>query len=78
MGDSRKSKDVLCPFYVRDECSVLTCEGFPDSCVHKQVYQNKAALLKQMEIFCCSWRHTRCETYRLIMNSKYHDDEEPG
>ena len=75
MATSWNAQSVMCPFYVKDEKTIITCEGFPGATVHKQVYPNRASLQKQIEIYCSTWNHKRCEAYRLIMNSKYHDEE---
>lgn len=76
MAKSWNERYVICPFYKKDEKIVLTCEGFPGATVIKQVYPNIASLKQQLELYCNTWDHKRCEIYRLIMNSKYHDEEE--
>ena len=74
MASSYIAKDILCPFYVKDDQRVLTCEGFPETLSHNQVFKNRDSLLKHASIYCSTWNYHCCEVYRLIMESKYNDE----
>ena len=66
---------VQCPFYKEDDGKLsITCEGFGDARYLKQRFYNKAQYEKQMSVFCCG-NYRRCEVYRLIMATKYDEEE---
>lgn len=66
---------VQCPFYKEDDGkSSIVCEGFGDARYLKQMYFNKAQYTRQMMVFCCE-NYKRCEVYRVIMETKYDEEE---
>ena len=66
---------VQCPFYKEDDGKFsITCEGFGHARYLKQMYFNKAQYAKQMSAFCCE-NYKCCEVYRVIMETKYDEDE---
>ena len=72
---SYKQVYVQCPFYKEDDGKLsIICEGFGDARYLKQMYYNKAQYVKQMTVYCCEHYH-RCEAYRLIMATKYDEEE---
>ena len=72
---SYKQVYVQCPFYKEDDGKFsITCEGFGDARYLKQMYYNKSQYAKQMTVFCCQ-HYQRCEVYRVIMETKYDEEE---
>ncbi len=66
---------IQCPFYKgREGGKSLVCEGFGDAKSLAQVYPSRGKLRKQMEVFCCH-RYRNCEVYRLLMHTKYEEDD---
>ena len=66
---------VKCPFYKEDDGRLsIICEGFGDACYLKQRYHNKAQYATQISVFCCK-NYQRCEVYRLLMKTKYDEEE---
>ena len=66
---------VQCHFYKEDDGKFsITCEGFGDARYLKQMYYNKSQYTTQIGVFCCE-NYQRCEVYRLIMETKYDEEE---
>ena len=66
---------VQCPFYKEDDGRLcITCEGLGDARYLKQAYDRKAHYAKQIDVFCCE-HYKNCEVYRLIMETKYDEEE---
>ena len=66
---------VQCPFYKEDDGRLsIICEGFGDARYLKQMYYNKAQYAKQIGVFCCE-NYKRCEVYRVLMETKYDEEE---
>lgn len=66
---------VQCPFFKEDDGKLsIICEGFGDARYLKQMYYNKAQYEKQMTSYCCE-HYGMCEVYRLIMATKYDEEE---
>ena len=72
---SYKQVHVQCPFYKGDDGKFsITCEGFGNARLLKQRYRNKADYEKQMLVFCCK-HYKNCEVYRMLMETKYNEEE---
>lgn len=68
--------NVGCCFYKYDDGrKMITCEGLvgKDESSIALIYHNKDDFKIHFETFCCKY-HTRCEIYRMLMESKYDDN----
>ena len=67
--------DVLCPFYKYDDGRrKIACEGFTDRCVLDVRWKYHIEQDLHLQTFCCK-AYEKCEIYRMVMESKYDDDE---
>lgn len=72
---SYKQVYVRCPFYKEDDGKLcIICEGFGCSRHLKQSFYNKADYERQIMTFCCQ-HYQKCEAYRLLMETKYDEEE---
>lgn len=72
---SYRQIEVGCCFYKYDDGRKrITCEGLTgeDSSI-ALIYHKKEDFNIHFETFCCK-HHTRCEIYRMLMESKYGDE----
>ena len=75
---SFKQADVLCPFYKYDDGKALiTCEGLvgekEDSSL-ALIYHSRKDYETQIDVFCCE-HYRKCEVYRMLMATKYSEEE---
>lgn len=61
---------IRCPFFRKNEKTVITCEGLTDDSVIRLTYRSKKGREIQKKTFCQS-RYENCEIYRAIMGAKY-------
>lgn len=67
--------DVNCPFYQYDDGRrKIVCEGFTDRCTVDLRWRYHVDQEHHMQVFCCG-NFEKCEIYRMVMESKYNDDE---
>lgn len=72
---SYKQIEVQCPFYKYDDGKQrITCEGLVDNSSLALIYQKRRDYETQMSVFCCE-HYKRCEVYRMLMESKYDEEE---
>ena len=74
-GYSFIQADVKCPFYQYDDGQrKIICEGFTDRCTVDLRWRFHAEQVIHLQTFCCKC-YEKCEIYRMVMESKYNDDE---
>lgn len=67
---------VICPFYKMDDGRrKISCEGPIDDSRVSVTYGRRQDFESQITIFCCN-NYKNCEIYRMVMASKYADEEE--
>lgn len=75
-GSYKGKADVLCPFYRTDDSKRhrIVCEGIVDKSTLAITFCSKRDYADQLDIFCCEY-YRNCEIYRMIMASKYEEDD---
>ena len=72
---SYKQVYVQCPFYRFDDGRrTITCEGIVEDSSLALIYRQYADYETQISVFCCE-HYKKCEIYRMLMSSKYEDEE---
>ena len=75
-GSFKGQADAQCPFFKFDEVKRkrIVCEGFvEDSCL-ALIYCRVKDYETQLRVFCCE-HYKKCEVYRMLMASKYDEEE---
>ena len=68
-------QEVICPFYTYDDGRrKIICEGFTDRCAVDLRWRFHTDQVLHLQTFCCK-KYKKCEIYRMVMESKYYDDE---
>lgn len=69
------SKEVVCPFYHKEEAMKLLCEGFCKSCSLQVSFTNKEQLLAHKARYCNTFKgYPECPIYPVI-NKQYEEDK---
>ena len=69
--DTRRSRDVICPFYMADTPLSINCEGPFDGCRRVQLlFCGMEKNETHIREFCCKY-YKFCEVYRMVFEAKY-------
>lgn len=69
------SKEVVCPFYHKEEATRILCEGFCKSTTLQVSFNRREQLGLHKERHCNSFKgFPQCPLYSVI-NKQYEDDE---
>lgn len=76
-GSSWKGRcDAQCPFFRSDvgKQKRIICEGIVDRSTLALYFDRKKDYETQLRVFCCEY-YKRCEIYRMLMESKYDEED---
>ena len=69
------SKEVVCPFYHKEEGVKLLCEGFCKACSLQTSFTNREQLISHKARHCNSFKgYPKCPLYPII-NKQYEEDK---
>lgn len=68
-----QSKEVVCPFYHKEEATKILCEGFCKSCSLQMSFTKKEQLLAHKARYCNTFKgYPQCPLYPVI-NKQYEE-----
>lgn len=76
-GSWKAKCDAQCPFYLFDDeiKRRIVCEGIVDRSTLALTFRSKTDYDTQLGVFCCE-HYKKCEIYRILMETKYDDEED--
>lgn len=73
MGSSYNQRDVVCPFYIRDDGRArIVCEGHYSDSRTDYTFSKKEAFERHLRTLCCNIQGCKhCAMFLSIMATKY-------